>query len=240
MTAPVTQLDPRTWAIQGTTLRLPVEVRDSQITASIFRCPAEDARAVLGGTPFQPLTVRSSAFAAVMFIRYIDGDLGAYDEFGVGVIVRGQGGGKPGICVLHLPVTAEFTMHAGRWIWGLPKYLVDSGCNVERNQLRVALSSGGTPIVTGAIKTPRRIPGKVSAPSVGWSTATEGADVGSVLQTPGLMTLRNMRLGRRGTSLMWGDDPMSRDALRLRMHGTPLISVQADAQLSIDAATKIS
>ncbi len=136
----------------------------------------------------------------------------------------------------HLPVTAEFTMQAGRFIWGLPKYLVDGDCAVEQNQLRVALSQSGHPIVTGVLKADHRVPGRYGAPSIGWSTALEGENRGAVLQTPGKVRLRNLRIGRRGGGLAWGKGPYADDALRLRLTGTPIFTFTADAQISIGAS----
>jgi hypothetical protein len=239
MSTVITQDGPRTWTIGGRTLRLPVEIRDARLAFAIYRTPSADARALLAGTPFRPLTLGRSAFSVVVFVRYLDGDLDAYDEFGIGTVVRGVKG-PPGAYVHHLPVTAEFTMHAGRWVWGLPKYLVHSGCIVEERQVRIELSTDDQFIVAGSLNAPHRIPGRFRVPTAGWSTALEGPDRGAVLKTPGRMTLRNVRFGRKGSELSWGAHALSNDALRLRLQGTPLFTVTAHGRMTIDAAVRTS
>jgi hypothetical protein len=235
----VTRDGPRTWTIEGRTLTLPVEIRDARLAFAIYRTPATDAGALLAGTPFRPLTVGQAAICVAVFVRYLDGDLDSYDEFGIGTVVRGING-RPGVFVHHLPVTEEFTMHAGRWVWGLPKYLVQSGCIVEQRQVRVQLSTDEQFIVAGSLTAPHRIPGRFRMRTAGWSTALEGPERGTALQTPGRMRLHNLRIGRKGSELSWGDHALSQDALRLRMQGTPLVTVTAHGRLSIDAAQPTS
>jgi hypothetical protein len=237
MSTVVTQQDAHTWTIAGRTLTLPVEIRDARLAFSVHRTPAADARALLAETPFRPVVLGRSAFSVVVFVRYLDGDLDSYDEFGIGTVVRGITG-MPGIYVHHLPVTAEFTMHAGRWIWGLPKYQVQSGCIVEQRQVRIQVQTEDRFIAAGSMNAPHRLPGRFTLPTTGWSTALEGPDRGAVLKTPGRMTLRQIRYGRKGSELSWGDHALSNDALRLRLQGTPLLTVTAHGRMTIDAATR--
>jgi hypothetical protein len=236
--AEVTQSGPREWMIQGAPLSLPVKVRDARLAFSIYRYPAAAARDALAGTPFRPLALGRTALSAVVFVRYLDGDLGNYDEFGIGTVVRGIKG-PPGIYVHHLPVTAEFTMYAGRWIWGLPKYLVKTGCEVGTGSLRLDLRTDDNVIVTGDVKARLRVPGRFSLPSTGWSTGLEGETKGAILRTPGRMRLREVRVGARGPQLSWGEHPLAEQALALRLDRKPLFTMTARAELSIDAAVVV-
>lgn len=235
----VTQAGPRAWIVQGRALSLPVEIRDARLALSVCRAPAADARDALVGTPFRPLTVGRSAFSVVVFVRYLDGDLDRYDELGIGTVVRGIHG-PPGVYVHHLPVTEEFTMYAGRWIWGLPKYIVQTGCTVEGRQIRIDMRTDEHVIVAGSMTTAVRVPGRITVPTTGWSVGIEGKTEGAVLRTPGRMTMSDIRIGRRGTELSWGEHVSSKQAVALRLHTRPLLTVTARVKLSIDAAVALT
>ncbi len=68
-----------------------------------------------------------------MLVRYIDGDLGKYHEYGTAFLVNKPGTHARGIRAMaqaanfihHLPVDQEFTLEAGRTIWGYPKIMAD-------------------------------------------------------------------------------------------------------------------
>jgi hypothetical protein len=182
--------------------------------------------------------IGGSAFSVVIFVRYLDGDLGCYDEFGIGTAVHGVKG-APGAYVHHLPVTEEFTKFAGRWIWGLPKYVVHSGSNVESRQVRIDLSTEDQFMVAGTMQASIRVPGRFSVRTAGWSTSIEGPAQGDVLMTPSRMTMTDVRIGRSGTELSWGDHPIGKDAHALRLHGKPLFTVTGRVRVSIDAAVRL-
>lgn len=73
------------------------------------------------------------AVTMLMLVRYIDGDLGQYHEFGTAVMVAPPGSSARGLRGLgsaaafihHLPVNQSFTLEAGRNIWGFPKVMAD-------------------------------------------------------------------------------------------------------------------
>ena len=66
-------------------------------------------------------------------MRYIDGDLGEYHEYGTNVMVNPPGSTASGLRALqsagafihHLPVDQAFTLEAGQTIWGYPKVMAD-------------------------------------------------------------------------------------------------------------------
>ncbi|HTM85821.1 MAG TPA: acetoacetate decarboxylase family protein, partial [Mycobacterium sp.] len=73
------------------------------------------------------------ALAMLMLVRYHDGDLGKYHEFGTVLMVNPPGVSARGPRALstaaafihHLPVNQGFTLAAGRQIWGFPKVMAD-------------------------------------------------------------------------------------------------------------------
>ncbi|GII61362.1 acetoacetate decarboxylase [Sphaerisporangium krabiense] len=76
--------------VQGREVTLPVEIRDATVCAAVYAVRADAARAVLAYSPDMDVTefVPGKALCVLQFIRYDDGDLGSYNEFGVGFMVR--------------------------------------------------------------------------------------------------------------------------------------------------------
>jgi hypothetical protein len=69
------------------------------------------------------------ALTMLMLVRYVDGDLGQYHEFGTAVMVNPSGStargpralGSAAAFIHHLPVNQSFTLEAGQRIWGSPR-----------------------------------------------------------------------------------------------------------------------
>jgi hypothetical protein len=76
--------------IRGRKVTLPVKVRDATACAAIYAVRADAARAVLAYSSDLDVTeiLPGKALCVLGFIRYDDGDLGSYHEFGVGFMVR--------------------------------------------------------------------------------------------------------------------------------------------------------
>jgi hypothetical protein len=87
---------------------MPVEVRDASAVSAMFLVRADVARALIaysGLDVAEPL--RGQAVCSLAFIRYVDGDLGPYNEFAVSFLVRPQGShrrGRMGAFIHRLPV----------------------------------------------------------------------------------------------------------------------------------------
>jgi hypothetical protein len=129
--------------IQGREITLPVEIRDATACLAAYLVRADAARAVLAYSGMDVTEVLpGKAICVLGFIRYHEGDLGAYNEFCVAFLVRPPEGGPPprrgllagprdlrrvgaGLFVHWLPVNQGFTLEAGRTIWGFPKELAD-------------------------------------------------------------------------------------------------------------------
>src|SRR5690606_9415882 len=93
----------------------------------------------------------------LVFVDYVDGDLGPYNEFGVCFLVRDHeqpGGsalqdlrslvaGRAGALIHHLPVDGDFTLAAGRGIWGFPKTLADFEVDHRSSRKRGTVSADG-------------------------------------------------------------------------------------------------
>lgn len=108
-----------------------------------------------------------------MAVRYVDGDLGPYDEFGVCVLVRRHDSharrttwgnlrslatGDAGVLIHRLPVDGEFTMAAGRDIWGFPKTLAEFDTELDGPAKRVALRQDGRLVADLRVRPGLRLP----------------------------------------------------------------------------------
>lgn len=109
--------------IQGTTVAMPVQVRDGSAGTAMFEVSASAAATLLPAA-FVPVEVSPGrAHLAVVVVDYRDNDLGSYREVGVMLFVRPRAGGEDGTFIVRLPVDQPFTCEAGRTIWGFPKTL---------------------------------------------------------------------------------------------------------------------
>jgi acetoacetate decarboxylase len=126
--------------IQGRTITLPVEVRRARTWAAQFLVdPA--AASLLLPPGLAIATVARRAMAIIPVARYEDGDLDAYNEVGVAFLVRAAGRKGIGVYIHHLPVTEQFTLEAGRTIWGYPKFMADIDIVEHPGGARIMLAS---------------------------------------------------------------------------------------------------
>ena len=213
------------WMIEGRQLPMPVQVRDATFAAAVFRCSTGAAADAIADTPFTPLSIGGKSFALLACIKYRDGDLGVYDEFGLAVMVRHRG--SVGQATLDLPVTGTFTRAAGRAVWGLPKYLVEGSMVPETRQTRIELSEGDQFIMSGSIAASIPVPGRFPGKVDGWSIGLEGENQGRVLKTPGRMRIGGLRVRLGGNLLALGEHPMAVRARALGLDRRPIVSVTA-------------
>lgn len=136
---------PTTHRILDQTVTMPVEIDHASCFVAGFTADADAVTAAIGRdtdgrAPLRPLQIRPGrTMCMLVFIDYIHGDLGPYNEFGVCFLVedptdppasrlralRSLAAGDARALVHRLPVDGEFTMAAGRDIWGFPKILAD-------------------------------------------------------------------------------------------------------------------
>jgi hypothetical protein len=120
--------------IAGTVLTMPVRIRKADNHVALFSVPSAAAQRMIDYSGLRVFEYRPGrAVTMLMLVRYIDGDLGQYHEFGTAVMVspptspaRGlRGFGDAAAFIHHLPVNQSFTLEAGRTIWGFPKIMAD-------------------------------------------------------------------------------------------------------------------
>src|SRR6478735_10735351 len=120
--------------IAGTVLTMPVRVRTAHQHAAMFVVDADAAQRLIDYSGLQVCRFLSSrALVVLTFMRYVDSDLGEYNEYATNVMVNPPGSNASGLGALqaagafchHMPVDQAFTLEAGRTIWGYPKVMAD-------------------------------------------------------------------------------------------------------------------
>ncbi|WP_159838782.1 acetoacetate decarboxylase family protein [Nocardia sp. CY41] len=127
-----------THTVLGREVRMPVRIRLAHAFMATYLVPAGPAQRLIDYSGLQILRLPGGrAMCTLVFVDYVDGDLGPYNEFGVSFMVRhhtaasGPGNlkalvtGRAGVLIHRLPVDGDFTLAAGRGIWGFPKELAD-------------------------------------------------------------------------------------------------------------------
>ena len=149
---------PDEYTIEGRTVRMPVEVREAQNWLATFFVPVDPVRKLVAPTGLDVPKVGGFSVLALGFVRYVDTDLGAYDEFALSLTVRRHDAPpasarrmlvetvRPpiGVYIHRLPVNDGFSLAAGRGIWGYPKTLADFEMTREGTATRWTLRQDGS------------------------------------------------------------------------------------------------
>lgn len=139
----------------GKTL-LPCHFRKVHYTVALFRTGSSAAGKLLEGTGLKPaLAWGHQRVVAVGLIKYMDSDLGAYDEVILSVpsvplhmkeplsnwldMLGPVEKRRVGHYIAHIPVTSEFSRAAGYELWGFPKFVTQISHRFERDTLESTL-----------------------------------------------------------------------------------------------------
>lgn len=131
----------RTYEIDDRTVTMPVEVRDAAAGFATYLVKRRAVEALLPDGTLEPVpALPGRTLMSLGLIDYRDNDLGDYHEvavlffvrpreqkggFGLPGLIRDLKQGRLGTYIWQLPVDQTFTMHAGKRIWGFPKWLAD-------------------------------------------------------------------------------------------------------------------
>jgi hypothetical protein len=162
------------FVIDGRELALPMQIADSTIFAQVFAVPARAARALLDDTDLQLCELWPGTSAVVlMAVQYRDNPLGNYNEAVISVPAYAPGerglpllGGldilrkRAAHYVVAMPVDQEFTTHAGRFMWGYPKFLAQIDIALDERTASARFSHGAELVF--AITTPLSAGGRLS------------------------------------------------------------------------------
>jgi hypothetical protein len=225
-----------THQVLGTTVTMPVETRTARAFTAMFSVPAAETQRMIDHSGLQVLRhLPNHAIVGLVYVRYVDGDLGPYDEFGVAVLVRnhdnpaparGRGSlralarGGAGVLIHRLPVNGEFTMAAGRRIWGFPKELADFDADLSGRRQRVVLRRGGRLAVDLAVERGLPLPPSRRGASMRAYSHLDGV----TRYTDWEMSPAGVRSRPGGVRLRLGDHPLGRELTRIGLPRRALLS----------------
>lgn len=207
---------------------MPVVVREASSTAATYLVRAGPARALLPGPELDVVEVLPGrALFSIACIRYLDNDLGDYDEVSLALFVRPRGEtplvpylgdvaaffrNRLATYIKHLPVTQSFTRDAGEGIWGFPKTVQQIELSDEPGRRRCRLVMDGQHVLTYA----SHRGGRWSLPEVPMTTYSY---IGGVLHTTTfVMGATEVGFDLGGATLELGSHPIAGE---LRSLGLP-------------------
>ena len=223
------------------TVTIPVHIRHATcfvagFTADATAVSAAIARAGDGTTRLRPLQIRPGrTMCMLVFVDYIDGDLGPYNEFGVCLLVedpadppasrlaalRSLAKGDARALIHRLPVDGEFTMAAGRGIWGFPKILADFDVDHDSPTKHGRVSADGRLIVDLTVGKGLPVPD-----TSGETVLNAYSQLDGILRsTPWRMTATaNTRTRIGGASLTLGDHEIAQELRGLKLSRRALMT----------------
>ncbi|HVU01881.1 MAG TPA: acetoacetate decarboxylase family protein [Polyangiaceae bacterium] len=216
--------------IQGRDVSLPLEVRDCSILAAMFWANAAAARRLVSDAElFVPAPLPGRTPLLLLAVKYRDSPLGDYGEAAVlfpADVSEPRPGFSPGSLlgmltgkvpqfVYRMAVDQEFTLHAGRFLWGYPKYLANIDVHFDERHAEARLEEDGEPVFTfrapaasgGTLRetrgtnltvrggVARRIVATVSGSGVAFSLGGEVPEIGE--RAPLARELRELGLPKR-------------------------------------------
>jgi len=133
------RLDADNYLIDGQPISFPVVVADASMLMNAYLVNAAVAQEMIEDSGFRVLEMfPGKAILQLLLVDYRKNELGDYNEAAIIFPVLTPGESKPfpffgtvqriatgrvGNFVYRMPVDQEFTTHAGRYIWGFPKWV---------------------------------------------------------------------------------------------------------------------
>ena len=233
--------------IAGNTVTMPVRIRTAGQHMAMFSVDADAAQRMIDHSGLQVCRYRPGrAMVILMLMRYVDGDLGEYLEYGTNVMVNPPGSTATGLRALrsagayihHLPVDQSFTLEAGRTIWGYPKVMADF-------TVREARQFGFDVSIDGKFAVGMEFRPGIAVPSVFTSRPqvhpTYSYLDGVTRRTEGQMRLSGVRYRFGGARLRLGDHPYAAELASLGLPKRAIVSSSAaNVQMTFGDAEVIS
>jgi hypothetical protein len=148
--------------VDGEEVTLPVEVRSAKMAVATFPVDAAAAQRTIEYSGLRVARQGRWAMCSLSAVQYTDNDLGPYNEIAVAFVVEPHdlapgakasvAGGQVTTFIHKLPVNQEFTCHAGRGIWGFPKWVTDITYREHRGRTDAVLIDDGELVLALSVR----------------------------------------------------------------------------------------
>jgi hypothetical protein len=220
--------------IAGTVLTMPVKIRKAEQHMAMFSVKADAAQQMIDYSGLKVCQfLPGRAIVVLMLMRYVDGDLGQYYEYGTNVMVNPPGSDASGPRALqsagafihHLPVDQAFTLEAGTTIWGYPKVMADFTVR-EGHQFGFDVSIDGQLAVGMEFRPGLPIPSAFTSRTQ--ENPTYSYRDGVLRKTIGEFLPTGVRYRPGGVRLRLGDHPYAKELAALGLPKRALMSGSVD------------
>ena len=228
-------------------MNVPVQIRTADQHMAMFSVDADAAQRLIDYSGLQVCRYRPRrAIVVLMLMRYVDGDLGPYLEYGTNVMVNPPGSNASGLRALraagalihHLPVDGAFTLEAGRRIWGYPKVMADFTVRDGR-RFGFDVSIDGRPAVGMEFRPGLPVPPAFTARPQRHPTYSHLDGV--TRKTHGELRLSGVRYRAGGVSLRLGDHPYAKELASLGLPKRAVLSGSAaNVQMTFGDAEEVT
>jgi hypothetical protein len=231
------------YAIDGETVTIPVEVRSAKMVAAQFLVDADAAQAVIdysGLRVARPLG--GKAMLALSAIAYADNDLGPYHEFAVAFVVEPHDAApgvrrawnRPTTLIHRLPVNQAFTCAVGKGVWGFPKWVctidyVDHGSRTECTVIDDGELAIGLEVRRGLVPLP---PTETEMTAYAWHD-------GVLRRTPWVTRNRAGRGRPGGAAVRLGRHPMADELASLGLPARALMTTSVGVMSATFGAPEV-
>jgi hypothetical protein len=172
------------YTIDGKPISLPVKVDAASMLMNIFTVNTKQVDALLEGTGFKPVELwPGKALMQLLGVDYQQNDLGDYNEAAIIFPVTTPGEKAVRVPLLgamtrmarsqlsnyvyRMPVNQNFTTHAGRYIWGFPKWVTQVDFEMDEQWAKATFTDNGQLVfsISAAAGGKTEVPGQ-DAPSL--------------------------------------------------------------------------
>ncbi len=222
------------YRIDGQDVTLPVKVRKAANSFASFLVNAKAAQAWIAPSGLEVIEILpGKAIMQLVGVDYQENDLGDYNEAGISFYVR-EPGTKKGLpffgalrslmkgeatsYIHRLPVDQPFTMHAGRYIWGYPKWMSDIDIEHNDEYFSTRWSDQGKLVFSFRAKAGGKAEMKnQQQPSFGFRN-------GTLYKTVGVANGSGVKFALGGEAPTLGDHPIADELRKLGLPKKPLFS----------------
>ena len=205
--------------VAGTVLTMPIRVHKADVHSAMFTVDADAAQRLIDYSGLRVFEIRAGrAVVNLLLTRFIECDLGQYNEFSFCVMVQPPGSdvrglrgfGDAGTFVHRMAVDGAFTLEAGRQIWGYPKIMADFTVR-DGNPFGFDVSVDGSRVVEMTIGRGLGVP----MPSRPQSLLTYTSLDGTTRETAAEQLTSGMHARIGGATVELGDHPYAKELASL-------------------------